>query len=194
MWVPVLRSGALEPAARREGRRISDSRVSRFYDATGRLANAYSGVIQLPRGVPAWDVYFVFSSAVRWPAGLGRDAPPPPTYWMHQLGKYGPAELYLNPELFARVVSGLLWTIRKEHQDAAQAGKLPGAVIRAEQAGLDGSRHLHGLFTGGLLRAVILRPLFKIQVTQDEHPPRDLLRRPTVTECSSLHCATMAAR
>jgi hypothetical protein len=194
VWVPVLRSGALEPAARREGRRISDSRVSRFYDATGRLANAYSGVIQLPRGVPAWDVYFVFSPAVRWPAGLGRDAPPPPTYWMHQIGKYGPAELYLNPELFARVVSGLLGTIRKEHQDVGQAGEPQSVRTPGGQAGLGGSRHLHGLFTGGLLRAVILRPLFKIQVTQDEHPPRDLLRRPTVTECSSLHCATMAAR
>ncbi|PYV11615.1 MAG: hypothetical protein DMG23_03775, partial [Acidobacteria bacterium] len=109
-------------------------------------------------------------------------------------GKYGPAELYLNPDMFARVVSGLLWTIRKEHQDAAQAGKLPRAVIRAEQAGLGGSRHLSGLFTGGLLRAVILRPLIQFRGTQDEDLRRDLLRRSTVTECPNLHCATMAAR
>jgi len=194
VWVPVLRSGAVEPAARREGRRISDSRVSRFYDATGRLANAYSGVIQLPRGVPAWDVYFVFSPAVRWPAGLGHDVPPPPTYWMHQLGKKQAAELYLNPELFARVVSGLLWTIRKEHQDAAQAGEPQGVRTPGGQAGLGGSRHLSGLFTGGLLRAVILRPLIQFRGTQDEDLRRDLLRRSTVTECPSLHCATMAAR
>ncbi len=105
----------MEAAARREGRRIPDQRVLRFYDPNARLGKLYSGIIRLPDGMPAWDVYFVFGPAVRW-----EEEPPAPTYWMHQLGRAGPSELRLDGDQFARVVRGLLGTMGQESLPAAR--------------------------------------------------------------------------
>jgi hypothetical protein len=76
--------------------------VTQFYDAEARLAGTYSGIIHLPKYMPAWDVYFVFDSKVRW-----ENQPPAPTYWMHQLGN-GPPDLRLDGAKMAQVVNGLL--------------------------------------------------------------------------------------
>ena len=79
-----------------------------FVDSNGSLSKSYGSVLHLPKPVPAWDVYFVFGSSVRWQEGQGSDQPPAPTYWMHQLGRSAPAELTLDADQLARVVSGML--------------------------------------------------------------------------------------
>src|SRR5215831_13211525 len=103
VWLPVLPSGAHEPAARRAAERIPDSRATRFFDAEGRTGSVYSSILHLPSGLPAWDVYLVFGAEVRWEGN-----PPAPTYWMHQLGRAGPPELRLDGQRLERVVSSLL--------------------------------------------------------------------------------------
>lgn len=103
IWLPVLRSGAHEPAARREAGRIPDGRAMRFFDPEAEVGKLYSGILRLAPGLPAWDVYLVFGPEVRW-----QDGPPEPTYWMHQLGRAGPSELRLDGEQLRRVVNGLL--------------------------------------------------------------------------------------
>ena len=117
VWLPVLRSGAHEPAARREAGRIPDSRAERFYDPEARVGKLYSGILHLPPGLPAWDVYLVFGPQSRW-----EQNPPVPAYWMHQLGRAGPAELRLDGEQLARVISGLLATAGKSSRLAAGRG------------------------------------------------------------------------
>ncbi len=120
VWLPVLRSGAHEPAARREAGRIPDSRAVRFSDPEAQLGRLYSGILHLAPGLPAWDVYFVFGPNVRW-----QDEPPVPTYWMHQLGRAGPPELRLDGNQLARVVSGLLATARERSRAAATKPAAP---------------------------------------------------------------------
>jgi hypothetical protein len=125
VWLPILASGAFEPAARREGRRIPDPRVARYAEADARLAKLYSPVLHLPQGMPAWDVYLVFAPAVRWPEspdGIpGDDRPPAPTYWMHQLAGAAPAELRLDGDQIAHVVNGLLWMLDKQSKTQKSA-------------------------------------------------------------------------
>ena len=107
VWLPVLRAGNVASAADREGGRISDPRALHFLDPDARLAREYSKVLHLPGRAQAWDVYLVFGPEARWGS-----EPPPPTYWMHQLGD-APPELRLEGEQLARVVSGLLNSTRK---------------------------------------------------------------------------------
>jgi hypothetical protein len=109
VWLPVLPWGAHEPAARREAERIPDSRAVRFFDAKARVAKAYSPILHLPWGLPAWDVYLVFGPEARWEGN-----PPAPAYWMHQLSRAGPPELRLDGERLERVVSSLLSKSEKE--------------------------------------------------------------------------------
>jgi hypothetical protein len=103
VWLPVLWFRAQESAARHEAGRIPDGRAVRFYDPEARVGKVYSGILNLPRGLPAWDVYLVFGPEVRW-----KEGPPAPAYWMHQLGRAGPPELRLDGEQLARVVCSLL--------------------------------------------------------------------------------------
>ncbi len=119
IWLPVLRSGAHEPAARREAGRIPGSRTVRFYDPEARVGKLYSGILHLPPGLPAWDVYLVFGPQSRW-----EQNPPVPTYWMHQLGRAGPPELRLDGEQLARVISSLLATAGNQSRREAGTGQM----------------------------------------------------------------------
>jgi hypothetical protein len=116
VWLPVLPSSAHEPAARREAGRMPDSRAMRFFDSEARVGKVYSSILQLPLGLPAWDVYLVFGPEVRW-----EGSPPTPAYWMHQLGRAGPSELRLDGERLALVVSGLLSKTGMQPQPAARS-------------------------------------------------------------------------
>ncbi len=116
VWLPVLRSGAHEPAARREAGRIPDSRAVRFNDPEARVGKLYSVILHLPPGLPAWDVYLVFGAEARWD-----ENPPAPAYWMHQLAKAGPPPLRLDGEQLARVISGLLAAAAKQSPPTARS-------------------------------------------------------------------------
>jgi len=120
----VLPSGAWESAARREGGRIPDPRVTRYFDRDAHLGHLYGPIIHLPEGLPAWDVYFVFAPTVRW-----EDKPPTPTYWMHQLGRSAPPELRLEGDQLARVVRELLAAAERESHKAAHRAPLDASLL-----------------------------------------------------------------
>jgi len=103
VWLPVLRNGGWESAAKDQGERVPDSRARRYYDADASVGRLYGSLLHLPRGLPAWDVYLVFAGNARWEA-----QPPAPAYWMHQLGLAAPSDLRLDGDRLARVVRGLL--------------------------------------------------------------------------------------
>ena len=103
VWLPVLRSGGWEQAANDQGERVPDPRARRYYDADARVGKLYGPILHLPRSLPAWDVYMVFSGDARW-----ETEPPVPVYWMHQLGLAAPSGLQLDGKRLAAVVKGLL--------------------------------------------------------------------------------------
>ncbi len=80
VWVPILRTD-IRLAVSRATTKLSDDRVSHFWDADAKLPGTYSQVLGLPDARPAWDVYLLFGRDARWDA-----EPPAPTVWMHQLG------------------------------------------------------------------------------------------------------------
>lgn len=77
-WVPVLIPD-VEVSVPSATRRLSDPRVSHFWDEDGKVIKAGADLLQLG-DKPAWDVYFVFDRHARWGEQL-----PVPAYWMHQL-------------------------------------------------------------------------------------------------------------
>jgi hypothetical protein len=79
-WVPILPDDS-EAAAIESSALVPDARASHFWDATRVLPPLFAPVLGLPESWPAWDVYMVFATGVRWV-----DAPPTPSYWEHQLG------------------------------------------------------------------------------------------------------------
>jgi hypothetical protein len=103
VWLPVLRTGGWESAAKDQGERVPDSRARRYYDADASVGKLYGPLLRLPRGLPAWDVYMVFGGNARWEA-----QPPAPVYWMHQLGLAAPSDRRLDGHRLAGVVRSLL--------------------------------------------------------------------------------------
>ncbi|MCA1603179.1 MAG: hypothetical protein LC776_16605 [Acidobacteria bacterium] len=79
VYVPILRTDA-ESSVTVATTRLSDQRVSFFWDGKGELAKAYSRIMKLGQDQPAWDIYFVFGRDAEW-----KNEPPAPAYWMHQL-------------------------------------------------------------------------------------------------------------
>lgn len=79
VYLPVL-DGDQESSVSSAAKYIPDRRVGYFWDGKGELGQGYSGVLQIPEGKTAWDVYLVFDRNAEW-----KESPPLPTYWMHQL-------------------------------------------------------------------------------------------------------------
>ncbi|MCI0403521.1 MAG: hypothetical protein L0212_08365 [Acidobacteria bacterium] len=88
-------------AGRRTGR-FPDARVSHFTDLEARLGEGYAPVLELPEEQLAWDSFLLFGPGVKW-----GEAPPKPTFWMHQLSR-GPPTLRLDAARFAAEVGKLL--------------------------------------------------------------------------------------
>lgn len=103
IWLPILSSDSA-PLARRQAEEFEDRRVAQRWDSDGRVGEAFAGSLDL-RG-PAWDVYLLYAPGVKWEG----DAPPAPTFWMHQLPRQTGADsrLCLNPGRFLREVERLL--------------------------------------------------------------------------------------
>jgi hypothetical protein len=98
-WVPVLR--AEEKHVRSATKVVSDPRATHFWDGNGVLLSVFSPVLSISE--PAWDIYMIFDRDARWERG----SPPPPDFWMHQLGSRaaGPP---LDAAAFAARVDALL--------------------------------------------------------------------------------------
>jgi len=72
------------------------------------LGKAYSPILKVPYGNPAWDVYLAFGADVRW-----GDSTPAPTYWEMQTGG-GDASRLLNGPRFGGEIQKLLTTVNKK--------------------------------------------------------------------------------
>lgn len=103
IWLPILSSDSA-PLARRQAEAFEDRRVVQRWDVDSRIGEAFAGSLDL-RGT-AWDVYLLYAPGVKWEG----DAPPAPTFWMHQLPAQTGADsrLCLNPGRLMREVERLL--------------------------------------------------------------------------------------
>jgi len=106
VYLPILR-GDREESVPTAITRLPDSRASYFWDGSGEMAHAYSRVLRLPAGRPAWDVYLLFGREADW-----KSEPPVPNYWMHQLGGLS-SERRLDGRQFADETSRLLQMNKK---------------------------------------------------------------------------------
>jgi hypothetical protein len=103
IWLPIL-SADSAPFAVRQAEEFDDRRVIQRWDSGRRIGNAFARRLNL-RGT-AWDVYLLYAPGVKWEG----DAPPAPTFWMHQLPAETGADsrFCLNPGRFLREVERLL--------------------------------------------------------------------------------------
>jgi len=79
VYVPVLKAD-VESSVPAATTRLTDERVTFFWNGSGELVQAYARVMKLDQGQPAWDIYLVLDRDIEW-----KGEPPAPTYWMHQL-------------------------------------------------------------------------------------------------------------
>jgi hypothetical protein len=105
VWVPKLSGHEADvPTATRF---VPDARATHYWDGSGVLVRGYDSVLGL--GEDAWDVYMIYGPAARWDG----PAPPPPAYWMHQLGSPARTRVrgpFLDPAVFAVHADSLLRT------------------------------------------------------------------------------------
>jgi hypothetical protein len=103
VWLPVLSADTPRVARRALGRFPTDPRVFHFWDAELALSTAYHQVLELDRRKHrvAWDLYLLYAPGVVW-----REAPPPPSFWMHQLFVEDVPEL--DAEILRRELEAML--------------------------------------------------------------------------------------
>lgn len=103
VWLPMLRTDD-ERAAGRYAAAFTDDRVSQVWDRQRASGQMLAKTLGLNR--TAWDVYLLYAPGVKWTA----EAPPTPTFWMHQLRADSGADqkICLNPAVFTAKVAELL--------------------------------------------------------------------------------------
>ena len=84
---------------------LPGKQVSRYWDPAGASEKTFEGILKTPG--PAWDVYMVYGPEQRWDGA----APPPPDFWMAQLGGI-PSERYLDADEFAKQVQSRLASVK----------------------------------------------------------------------------------
>ncbi len=123
VWLPMM-NGDDAQAARAESAHLPEDRISQYWDPEKRLGGLFARTLGL-EGV-AWDVYLLYAPGVSWEA----DAPPKPTFWMHQLPEVvGAAEnLRLDPGRFSKALIGQL--------PSSSAAVAPDLALRLHAKGL----------------------------------------------------------
>jgi len=103
VWLPML-NGDSERAADAQAGAFIDARVAQQWDGERRSGKVVAETLRLKGN--AWDVYLLYAPGVKWT----REAPPAPTFWMHQLRAETGADqrVCLNPAVFLGKVSDLL--------------------------------------------------------------------------------------
>ena len=91
VWVPMARGKAEDVPTAIEGR--TDPRLVHFWDGDRALMNATAPVLAID--VDCWDVYLLYDRDARWEG----EAPPKPTFWMHQLESQSVGEV-LDAKVF----------------------------------------------------------------------------------------------
>lgn len=103
VWAPVLGADSRESALGAR-RLLPDQRTSHYWDGQKTLAKAFKQPLSLKRSL-AWDVYMVFDAQASWD-----QAPPTPTYYMHQLPGRLPSKRLLEGKRLAAAVKSVLST------------------------------------------------------------------------------------
>ena len=83
VWSSILMSD-FRIAVGRATKRLPDERVSHYWDGRGELVKTYGRVLKLGDDDTAWDVYYVYGRDAEW-----KDEPPPPGFFMDQVGLPG---------------------------------------------------------------------------------------------------------
>jgi hypothetical protein len=98
VWGPMIPGDCADEAAKlvTSERRL----IVQAWDGKRSLGRLWSRTLHLHR--PAWDVYLVYVSGVKWEG----DLPPMPSFWMHQMGQRSGADpaLYLDAAKFEQAV------------------------------------------------------------------------------------------
>jgi hypothetical protein len=100
VWLPVIRTDDRESAVQRS-MEFTDQRLTHFWDGEQSTGKAWDPVLNT--GQLAWDVYLIYEPSVVWE----KDAPPAPSFWMHQLGGIEHAPR-LNREMFETKIKEIL--------------------------------------------------------------------------------------
>jgi hypothetical protein len=105
VWVHVL-DGDSRSAAETQAKLLQMQGVMHQWDGNGEVGPSFTKSLALTG--PAWDLYLLHGSGVRWEGKL----PPSPTFWMHQLSPQVGADpaFYLgrNPDLLGQALHDLL--------------------------------------------------------------------------------------
>lgn len=79
VWLPIF-GGDFKGASRERSKSFPDARVNYFLDPDSLAGELWKPVLKLTEDI-AWDVYLLYGPNAKW----DKD-PPPPDFWMHQLG------------------------------------------------------------------------------------------------------------
>jgi copper chaperone CopZ len=103
VWLPMLPSDGVK-AAGAQAATFVDARVAQRWDGDKAFGTLLSKTLRLER--TAWDVYLLYAPGAEWTG----DAPPAPSFWMHQLRTDSGADqkLCLDPKVFVGKVTDLL--------------------------------------------------------------------------------------
>ena len=96
VWLPIF-GGDFKGEARKLSNSFRDKRVSYFLDATSETGKKWERVLKTERFI-AWDVYLLYGGDADW-----QDDPPPPAFWMHQLGGVTKAPTLDEPTFTAKL-------------------------------------------------------------------------------------------
>jgi hypothetical protein len=86
-------------------RSVPDERARHYWDGTGALMRALRRTLDIDED--AWDVFLLYGPEAHWD---GRQ-PPPPLFWMHQLGSPEQPRVdgpYFDAEAFAQRARAVL--------------------------------------------------------------------------------------
>lgn len=103
VWLPMF-PGDSKSWAQTRSDEFKDDRLSYYWDDSKLTGDEWAKTLGLNR--TAWDVYFLYGSAVEW-----NGAAPVPSFWMHQLGGVTKAP-HLDKGEFQSKVKELLVTIK----------------------------------------------------------------------------------
>lgn len=124
---------------------LDGPRVLHYWDGVGKSGIHFGDALET-NGVYAWDVWLAYGPQAEWTDTV----PPPPEFWMHQLGPLWP-ELRLDAKLFGEKTLALMSTIEAAPMEDLVADEnaliADGTVIPvvAQPRGLAIGTHIRGV-------------------------------------------------
>jgi len=113
IWDPIF-GGNFDAESKKLSNSFPDKRIRYFKDPDSLAGTLWERVLKTQRPI-AWDVYLLYGASAGWDK-----EPPPPDFWMHQLGGVTIAPR-LDEEKFIEELKGLL---NKLESKESKKGKL----------------------------------------------------------------------